>query len=304
MICYAIMASIIFLPACTIGDFVAIVFGSGNVVKESRTIKGIDGVSVSHGMNLILTQSQSESLEIEAEDNVIPYIETMTSGSNLTVRFRDRFPGIHFFQPTRPIMIHLSMINIQRVDLSGGSSLDSGEINTSRLELNISGGGRADIKQLQTEELDADLSGGSQGEIAGKTGETRLYMSGGSGLRAGDLECTLLKTHISGGGSLRINTFKADELDANLSGGSHATIGGKIGKIHLDASGGSNLDAANLESSAAKIFMSGGGDSEVWVTKSLSADLSGGSTLHYYGNPEISQKTSGSSDVISEGVHP
>ena len=50
--------------------------GSGNTANQEREVSGIKSVSVSSGMNLYIEQTGSESLRIEAQDNVIPKILT------------------------------------------------------------------------------------------------------------------------------------------------------------------------------------------------------------------------------------
>ena len=59
--------------------------------------------------------------------------------------------------------------------------------------------------------------------------------------------------------------------------------------------------ASDLESQAATLSMSGGGEAALWVKDSLFVDLSGGVQVQYYGKPMIDQSLSGGSNLKSLG---
>ena len=52
------------------------VVGSGKVVSETREVSGFTSVSVSGSGQAQITVGDSDSLVIEAEDNILPLIET------------------------------------------------------------------------------------------------------------------------------------------------------------------------------------------------------------------------------------
>ena len=63
--------------------------GSGDVVTETRAVSGFDQVSLSGQGELIVTQGDQESLEIEAEDNIIAVIETEVRGNTLYIGIKE-----------------------------------------------------------------------------------------------------------------------------------------------------------------------------------------------------------------------
>ena len=48
--------------------------GNGNVVKETREVSSFDGIKVGGAFNVYLSQSGTESLTIEADENLLPVI--------------------------------------------------------------------------------------------------------------------------------------------------------------------------------------------------------------------------------------
>jgi hypothetical protein len=69
-------------------------------------------------------------------------------------------------------------------------------------------------------------------------------------------------------------------------------------KIIASCSGGSRLGFGNFKVDDAEINLSGGSQGTVRVDGNLDADLSGGSQLHYIGNPILGNiNTSGGSSI-------
>ena len=72
-----LIIGILLITACslsTIQDSRDVITGSGNVITESRDVSGFDGVSHTGIGRVIITQSDTESLTIEADDNLMEYI--------------------------------------------------------------------------------------------------------------------------------------------------------------------------------------------------------------------------------------
>ena len=89
----------VFTTSCI---YIGATIGSGNVITEERDVSGFDSISIGSSMNLIIEQTGSESLKIEAEDNIIPLVKTSVIGKELVIKLA---PGIFFsiFQLNRLI---------------------------------------------------------------------------------------------------------------------------------------------------------------------------------------------------------
>jgi hypothetical protein len=74
-------------------------------------------------------------------------------------------------------------------------------------------------------------------------------------------------------------------VDATSSGGSTMHLSGSAERGVMQSTGGSRLDAANLDISDANLRSSGGSNLGVGVVEKLTARASGGSDIRYDGNP-------------------
>lgn len=251
---FTLLTVVLLLSSC----IMAPVQGSGNVVSETREVRNFEEVEVCCGMRLVLTQGDETQLTLEADDNILPQIETVVRGGALTVRFRTNVTFFNF-RLSQPATVYLQMPMVHGITISGGGSLETERIETDRVTLEFSGGSRGMIGDLQGENVDLVASGGSQVEIA---------------------------------------TVAVDTVDAEVSGGGRTTInGGTVTNQRVVASGGSRYLAAAVEGENANLEVSGGGEASVWVTESLDVEASGGSTVEYRGNPSIDQQLSGGSEL-------
>jgi hypothetical protein len=91
-------------------------------------------------------------------------------------------------------------------------------------------------------------------------------------------------------------------MDLKFSGGSGASLAGESrDHLKLHCSGGGEVDLSDLVVQDADLHLSGGSRARVWVTGQLMAEASGGSAIHYTGEPASVQiESSGGSTVERE----
>ena len=112
----------------------------------------------------------------------------------------------------------------------------------------------------------------------------------------------LQEIHLSGGANANVSGFVlAHELLVSEEGGSKLQMEGQASNLSAVCTGGSSLELSSLEVNQATITMDGGSTGTTNVTGLLNADLNGGSSLTYTGNPTLgSIVTSGLSTISRE----
>jgi hypothetical protein len=239
-----------------------IVNGSGHVITETRQVKDFDKVVLAGIGNIILTQGDEESLQIEADDNLMSYLDTTVSDGTLTIEIDNEGWFVHL-RPTRTIKFYLSMKDIQGVKISGSGNVTAERIDTDQLELKISGSGK-----ITTDEVIAD-------EITAK---------------------------ITGSGSIILNEVTAENVSTTISGSGECNLeDGRVNEQKLTISGSGDYNADKLESQTASVTVSGSGGGTLWVTELLDVRISGSGGIHYYGSPQVNTHITGSGKVRSQG---
>ena len=82
--------------------------GSGSSITESRSIAGFNEVELSSIGTLIIEQGDTESLEIEGEDNILKHLRSQINGSQLRLE-DEELVNIH---PTQDIIYRLKVKNL------------------------------------------------------------------------------------------------------------------------------------------------------------------------------------------------
>ena len=109
------------------------------MVSEPRTVSGINAVELDTSGILTITQGESESLTIEAEDNLLPLLtsEVFNGRLQLGVKSDNRISA------TKPIRYTLAVKDLSAISVNGSGSINVSDFVTSqamRIEGNGSGG--------------------------------------------------------------------------------------------------------------------------------------------------------------------
>lgn len=185
--------------------------GSGKVITEQREISGINEVNFDGFGNLFIKQSETESLTIEAEDNIVKNIKTEVSGNKLTIRFNKGLIPV----PTRQVYITLNLKNLSQINFAGAGSIECDNFKTENFEINSSGAG--DIKlNIEAKTLVSKITGAGEIQISGAAESQEIKITGAGSYNGKDLISNKCKITISGAGSATVNV--KDLLDVKISG--------------------------------------------------------------------------------------
>jgi hypothetical protein len=194
--------------------------GSGNVVREERSVAEFTAISVCCGMQLEFTQGDQTTVELEGDDNLLAEVETVMEGDQLIVRFQRPFTVFSFMGNER-IRVYVTAPTLEGLDLSGGAHGKAAAIETETLRLMASGGSQVDIDLLQADDFVVDLSGGAE-----------VAITDGTVVRQA--------VEASGGSQYHLENVQSSSAELNFSGGSQATI--RVSEtLRIDASGGSQI---------------------------------------------------------------
>lgn len=242
--CYTILSSLL---GCTL----LLVVGcsgmttrpeSGNRVSEERSVGEFTTVSICCGMHLEFTQGAQRTVMLEADESLLPDVETFVQGEELTVRFRQPF-SFFSFPRNRAVTVMISAPTLQGLDLSGGAAAQIDRLDTDTLQLDASGGSHVTIATLQGEQLRAELSGGAEVTIeAGSINQQEVDASGGSHYRLEKVQSSRATLDLSGGSEAHIRV--SESLSVNASGGSELNYVGSP-TVDQDVSGGSRVRASS-----------------------------------------------------------
>jgi hypothetical protein len=193
------------------------VTGSGALRTETRDVGGFSTIELTGSGDVIIEQAGTESLSIEAEDNLLPELTSGVSSGTLQLGTTEGTD----LQPTLPITYRVTVHDLAGLQMSGSGSVTAAGITTSAISIFISGSG--------------DVT------VAGTADDQTVTISGSGNYSAGDLATRNSTAAISGSGTITVDA--SDVLKADISGSGDVNYTGDP-KISQDISGSGELRRA------------------------------------------------------------
>jgi hypothetical protein len=206
--------------------------GSGDVLEETREVAGFTGVSLRGIGQLHIEQAESEGLRIEAEDNLLPYLETRLEGRTLVIGTKPEAR----LRPTRPIIFRVAVRELHELAVSGSGDAEGPGLQVEDLSITVSGSGNVSLLDIKADGVRVRISGSGNVELSGLAREQELTVSGSGDYRARELASDESTVRISGSGSATIQV--SDRLDVTVSGsGSVRYVGSPTVQTRITGSG-------------------------------------------------------------------
>lgn len=206
--------------------------------RQTRQVSGFHGVSVSSGIDLYLTQKNTEEVVVEANSDDLEKIKTEVEGGILKIYIKEKsWFNMDWNNDHRKV--YVSFKTLDKLDASAGSDVKSQSVfKLDKLDLNVSSG--SDVKlELEANELSVDSSSGSDVELKGKVTFLDASTSSGSDIDAGELVSKKCRASTSSGADMKVNV--TDELDANASSGGDISYYGNPTTKNINESSGGDV---------------------------------------------------------------
>lgn len=186
--------------------------GSGEIAIKEYEVRDFNRLSFSGIGKIIIEQSDKESLKVEAEKNILEVINVAANGSRLDIGLKRGYINII---PTKDIIFHLTVVDLQKIDLTGVGSLTCENLETERLSIDSSGLGNINMG-LIAEDLEIKISGAGKIVMSGEVDVQEIDISGVGTYNGRDLVSKDCEIEISGAGRAVVNVTQA--LDVRMSG--------------------------------------------------------------------------------------
>lgn len=186
-------------------------WGSGNVISQTKDVKGVNQVSLNGIGTIVLEQGDQESLTIEAEDNILPHIQSKVDGDKLYISYDTNTPS-----PTKDVKFYLTVKDMNSISISGAGKIQSNGFNTQTMTISMDGAGAGNMAGLNLEKLTVNLAGAGKMVLTGKVTEQTVVIAGAGDYQAKDLESETTTITINGAGKGTVKVSKV--LNAIING--------------------------------------------------------------------------------------
>jgi hypothetical protein len=264
--------------------------GSGNVVTEEREVKNITGVKLSTIGDLYIEVGEKEKLEIEAEDNLIPYLEIEVHRGVLKIDTRKNVN----LRPKEDISFYLTVKKLERIEISSAGDVFAPDLSADRFFIEVSSAGDLEMGDLNANSVDIEMSSAGDVDMGNINAEKmKVSISSAGDLETKDLDLDFLEVHMSSAGDFWIRNLLAETLKLiNTSAGMMEIEGGKVRGQDITLSSAGNYKAKNLESIEARVRLSSVGSATINVKDYLDVSVSSLGSVYYIGNPTVDSRVS------------
>lgn len=186
--------------------------GSGPVVDQDRDVSGISGVELAMSGTLHVSMGNTTSLRIEAQDNLMQYIETDVRGGTLLIR---NTPG-YDLRSTRPIQYYLTVEKLDNIEVSSSGDIEVGNLKSDSLSIRSTSSGDIKIDDLDGSSLDVKISSSGEVEISGgQIQKQNIDISSSGDYQARDMASATADIDLTSSGSATVQV--SDRLSGGLS---------------------------------------------------------------------------------------
>ena len=190
LILFLALVTAVAVAACDDDGDAAATRGSGNVVTETREVSGFDEIAVLGSGEVIVDVTGTESLTIEADDNILPLLETEVSNGRLELSVESNI------DPTVGPKYTITAAELKGVSIAG-----SGDVTATGVGVDI---------------FEVDIAGSGDVSPTGTAGDLSVSIAGSGNYQGEDLVATTGSVDIGGSGRAVVNV--TDELDVDIGG--------------------------------------------------------------------------------------
>ena len=200
------------LPSCRFAGGKR-VKGNGNVVTKEVNRGDFTKVEQKGSFDVYLSNSSSTTVKIEAEENLIDYIETYVDNNTLVIRTKEGFS----LKPDRDIKIYIAAPHLTDIQSSGAGDIISQSLLSDSTKMSFEVRGSANIKvEVNAPEIQAEISGSGDMELKGQTRKFNAEVNGSGNIKALDLKAEDTEIEIKGSGDADV--FASSSLNVNVRG--------------------------------------------------------------------------------------
>ena len=113
---------------------------------ETRKVQSFHAIEVSYPAEVFIAQGTTESVKIEADDNLLPGLQTRVRNNTLEIFYK--VEDGKAVRPTKPVRITIVVRNLDEVDFESAGSVEISGIESDSLSDSVSGAGELKLNEI------------------------------------------------------------------------------------------------------------------------------------------------------------
>jgi hypothetical protein len=215
------------------------VTGSGRVATETRAVGEFDAIAQAGSIDLVVRQGGKEAVQVQAEDNLLPLVETVVesgpAGPTLMVRLRKGENVSH----GKPIHVTVDVVRLSSLASSGSGDITVEALKTPSLKLSLSGSSDTRLQALATDSLEVQIAGSGDVAAVGSAKRVTLNIAGSGDARLSELVADDVSVRIAGSGDADVTANLS--LEASVAGSGDVRYRGNVSTVRSSVAGSGSI---------------------------------------------------------------
>lgn len=188
--------------------------GSGIIVSETRSTGSFDAISAGGSFDVEVKMGDKTSVVVEADDNIIKYIETKVSGNTLKIRTED----LHSYSNVH-MKVYVTVPVLTAISTSASAEVVGENILTSADKLVFKASSSSSIKaEVNAPEIVTDASSSATITLTGKTKIHKSEASSSANVEAFGLLSENSTANVSSSANIEVHASVSLNARASSSG--------------------------------------------------------------------------------------
>jgi hypothetical protein len=213
---YIALLFALMLSACSINfQSPQMVEGSGVRASEGRAVSGFDSIELAGSADVSVSFGDNESVIVEADDNILPLIETNVRGGTLEIHTR---PNTNL-RTQLGIRVMVTMKSLQSASLPGSGNIS--------------------IDGLQGQSVDLSMQGSGNITAQGMVERVNITLDGSGNFQCDELQAKSASIEINGSGNVFV--YASESLRTSINGSGNVQYRGNPENVEKSVSGSGNV---------------------------------------------------------------
>lgn len=185
--------------------------GNGDIAKETRNVSSFSKLELNSVMNVFLKQTGSESVTIEADKNLIPFIKTYVKESTLIIEIEKDIK----FDGYEKMNVYVSLVDLNNIENNSvGNVKSENQLNLSSLTIENNSVGNLDL-DLNCKNLNTEINSVGNVSLSGKADNVSIENNSVGNLDAIDLTAVNLTIESNSVGNSNVYATGEISIEAN-----------------------------------------------------------------------------------------
>lgn len=197
--------------------------------QQKRQVGDFSGIKAGDTFNIIISQSDSNTVKVNADEKAQTQIKTEVKEGILSIIGNDNIKS------EIPVIINIGIKSLNSLDVTGAADVKTNnQLTCENLTIESSGTGKIQL-DIKASEVKTKISGSGNVTLVGIAQVIDVNMSGKADLMASNLEVGKAKVKVSGAGDAKVNVKQ--NLDADVSGAGSVIYKGNPSERNINITG-------------------------------------------------------------------